>query len=559
MSEPVVGSNSSVGVVAVITLVSRLLGFGRWIIFSLAVGSGCFGSAYGSANLLPNVIFEVAVGGALAASIVPTLVGARTAGLNKLADQRASAFVTWTFFLTIVLAAALAFSSNFISKSLDDTTGCPPLSSVIAKMLLIFSPQIIFYGIGVVLIGILQSHGRYIAAAVAPLASNLVVICGYLGYWYLSKGDSTSFQYLPNNQELNFLAWATTAGVIALSLPLFIPIARAGIKIRLRYRLDLEARRSIKSLAGAGILVLLAQQSFVLLSGILAQKESAMAVYQYSQAVFLLPFAVLLTPIITASFTNLNELYRINAAVKFREQVRSVSSVILLMATLCSAVLVAVAPGVQDFFQLIDKGGDQLTQLSDALTWTAPGLIGFALIAMLGRAFYALNQAAVATRCIALGWTFSAVTALMVREISDLTSGISIPILIILGFSYSCGMTVAAILLIRNIAKFKLGDFPIGNIFRGKGTFLAASISAAASAAMLGRIAVNTLLEHLPNSIWVSVLSAISGATICAVIWLTILRLSHPAGIKELFRNFQSPRPSQEINAESKKVEPNND
>ncbi|MEO8555778.1 MAG: virulence factor MviN, partial [Actinomycetota bacterium] len=59
------GLIAAAGLIAVVTLAARVFGFGRWLVFSQSVGATCVGSVYQAANQLPNVIFEVAAGGAL--------------------------------------------------------------------------------------------------------------------------------------------------------------------------------------------------------------------------------------------------------------------------------------------------------------------------------------------------------------------------------------------------------------------------------------------------------------------------------------------------------------
>ena len=59
------------GAIAAVTLASRITGFGRWLVFSKEIGGSCVGQAYATANQLPNVLYEVTAGGALAAVVVP--------------------------------------------------------------------------------------------------------------------------------------------------------------------------------------------------------------------------------------------------------------------------------------------------------------------------------------------------------------------------------------------------------------------------------------------------------------------------------------------------------
>ncbi len=57
-------------------------------------------------------------------------------------------------------------------------------------MLAVFAPQILLYGLAVVLYGILQAHRRFTAPALAPVLSSLVVIAAYLAFVPLGHGHT---------------------------------------------------------------------------------------------------------------------------------------------------------------------------------------------------------------------------------------------------------------------------------------------------------------------------------------------------------------------------------
>ena len=61
--------------------------------------------------------------------------------------------------------------------------------TVSSRMLAIFAPQILLYGLAVVLYGILQAHRRFTAPALAPIVSSLVVIGAYLAFVPLAAGN----------------------------------------------------------------------------------------------------------------------------------------------------------------------------------------------------------------------------------------------------------------------------------------------------------------------------------------------------------------------------------
>ena len=59
--------------IAGLAMLSRLFGLGRTRVFSRTVGASCLGTAYFTANQVPNLVYELVLGGALTSAIVPIL------------------------------------------------------------------------------------------------------------------------------------------------------------------------------------------------------------------------------------------------------------------------------------------------------------------------------------------------------------------------------------------------------------------------------------------------------------------------------------------------------
>ena len=153
--------------IGVITVLARLVGFGRQVVFAHTVGTTCLGTAYTTANMVPNIIYDIVLGGALTSVVVPVLAGP-AASTRAEARRIASALLTWTVLLLVPVSAALAVAAHpIVSVLLSGATGCPhgPLVGVGARMLIVFAPQVLLYGLAVVLYGILQSHRRFGARA----------------------------------------------------------------------------------------------------------------------------------------------------------------------------------------------------------------------------------------------------------------------------------------------------------------------------------------------------------------------------------------------------------
>ncbi|MBA2553981.1 MAG: murein biosynthesis integral membrane protein MurJ, partial [Geodermatophilaceae bacterium] len=74
---PVQSLGRATRTMALATTVSRLTGFARTVVLVAAIGLGIVGDAYNTANTLPNIVYELLLGGVLTSVIVPLLVHAR--------------------------------------------------------------------------------------------------------------------------------------------------------------------------------------------------------------------------------------------------------------------------------------------------------------------------------------------------------------------------------------------------------------------------------------------------------------------------------------------------
>src|SRR5437588_12360246 len=104
--------------VAVVTIGARVIGFVRILVFAHTVGPTCLGDTYYPANTVPNILFDVVAGGALASLVVPLLAGPVDAGDRERADHTASALLTWTLLLLLPVAAVGAVAARPIMNLL---------------------------------------------------------------------------------------------------------------------------------------------------------------------------------------------------------------------------------------------------------------------------------------------------------------------------------------------------------------------------------------------------------------------------------------------------------
>ncbi|GAA1906868.1 lipid II flippase MurJ [Lapillicoccus jejuensis] len=514
------GIAGAAGLVAVVTLAARLVGFGRWLEFSRSIGATCVGTVYQAANSLPNVLFEVAAGGALAAVAVPLIGSALGRGRREEADAIGSALLTWTLLLLVPAAVLLALAAPLVAPLVVDDGQCPGARDLATTMLRVFAPQVPLYGLGIVLAGVLQAHRRFLAAALAPLLSSLVVVGAYALYGALA-GPTRDLAALPSG-AVAALAGGTTLGVVVLSLPLLVPVSRLGVRLRPTLRLPDGAGRRLGALAGAGLLALVAQQYAVLATIVVTRRAGTgvLNVSTYVQTLYLLPYAVLAVPVAVSAFPALATMqgaagepaageraagqppggddapgrrgHRHGAAAAPSDEATRVlartARAVLVLGFVGAGVLAAAAQPLGAFFGALDAGRSQgagrdvLAQLPAALLALLPGLPAFGLAALLTRALYVRGRPFLAGSAVAAGWLIAgSVPLVLVRPGS--TPGWA---LVVLGLSASVGMVVAALDLVAAVVRAWGPDALRGGV-RASLAGLAGALVAALAGGLLAR------------------------------------------------------------------------
>ncbi|MBO0878400.1 MAG: hypothetical protein J2P19_33950, partial [Pseudonocardia sp.] len=463
-------------IIGVITVLARLVGFGRQVVFAHTVGTTCLGTAYTTANMVPNIIYDIVLGGALASVVVPVLAGPallagrtrpagptgeeRTGQQEAAAREITSALLTWTVVLLVPVSAVVALAAHPIESALlGDAGGCPrgDMVGVGTRMLIVFAPQVLLYGLAVVLYGILQSHRRFAAPALAPLLSSLVVVGAYAGFGVVGGAYVNRLHSLPPEAEY-LLSGGTTLGVLALVLTAVVPAWRLHIGVRPTFRFPTGVGSRVRKLAIAGVLTLVAQDASVAVVIVLANRygdPGALVIYGFAWAVFVVPFAVLAVPIATSTFPELSataETGRTAAAPPsplldgpqaggFDETAAASTRAVMLASWLGAAALVGARLPLASVFE--SHVAASASMLAVALAAFAPGLIGYGLSANLSRVLYARGRNGAPAVAMCAGWLLVIVADLVIVPFVPRDR-----VVLALGAGTSVGLTVAGVALL---------------------------------------------------------------------------------------------------------------
>ncbi|MFC3495619.1 murein biosynthesis integral membrane protein MurJ [Glycomyces rhizosphaerae] len=443
-------------VIGAITVASRLAGFGRTMVFTWAIGLGTLGTAYQTANSIPNIIFELVAGGALAALVIPLLAAPLARNDPKQVSHISSALMTWALTILIPAGLIVAFFARPIivllmpDNAVDDPAAREATIDAATEMLVLFAPQIPLYGVAVVLTGILQSHRRFAWPALAPLLSSVVMAGVYVVYGVIS-GRQADVENLGQN-GIVFLALGTTCGVAVLAGCLIFPLRGLGLRLRPAWRLDTHVASGLKSLAIAGAITVGAQQLCQALLLRLANDAGTgpAAIFTVSQTFFLLPWAVLAVPLATAAYPVLAEAFSLGEHERYQRRLSQTGRAILLLSGLGVAALAGLAEPIGTVLASVsaDSGLSTQPQLQATLTGLAFGLFGYSVFAIYSRGLYAIGRNKYAAGATSIGWAAGAVAAIVLSEampVEDRTLALAI--------SWSAGMTVIGLALTAAIAR----------------------------------------------------------------------------------------------------------
>jgi putative peptidoglycan lipid II flippase len=381
--------------IAVLSAMSRLLGLVRTVVFAQSVGAGCLGTAYVTANTVPNLIYELALGGALASAMVPVLARAASRADSDEVQKAyvthvSSALLTWAVVVLLPVTVAIALVARPIAELLipanpNATCARPAMVGTTTDFIVAFAPQIMLYGVSVVLTGLLQAYRRFTGPTLAPVLGNVVTITAYLVFASLDHHASLASTPLAANLVLSVGTTMNIGMLVLVTLP-------ATWRLRLRWRLTLKfppgVVRRASGLALVGVLEFVAADIYSVITIDLANghgNTGALVLVNYGNLVFTAICSVLPIAIVTSAFPVLSA----TDGDAFDRTSAGSNRAVMLMALLSTAMMVAVAlPAAH----VLTQKQDQIAPLTESFLLFAPGVAGFAIVTNLSRVLFALGK-----------------------------------------------------------------------------------------------------------------------------------------------------------------------
>lgn len=371
----------STSVVSFMTLLSRILGLVRDIVFARFFGAKEIMDAFFVANKIPNMLRRFSAEGAFSAGFVPVMARYREKHSHpearEFVDAVAGTFGLILFAVTLLGVIAAPLLVYLFAPGFVDGDGRFDLATA---MLRFTFPYLFFVSLVAFAGGILNTYGRFAAPAFTPVILNIVLI-GFAIY------------VAPTLQEPGMaLAYGVFAGGL-IQLLFQIPFL-AGVKTipKPKWRPSHTGVRRAGKLMLPAIFGSSVAQINVLLSSIIASVLGVgkISFIYYSDRLMEFPLGLFGIALATVTLPHLSRQHATESKEAFSATVDWSMKLVFLIAIPCAFGLALLAePLVATIFYGGAFSESDLRMTAVSLQAFSFGLIGFSLIKVLAPAFFA--------------------------------------------------------------------------------------------------------------------------------------------------------------------------
>ncbi len=299
----------SSAVVALGTGLSRLTGFLRVGVMAYAIGATALAEAYNLANNTPNLLYDLVLGGILSATLVPVVVAHTGRDDNRGIDALATV-ISVVLVVATVIGIALAPVIIHLYNLSSPQSSASTQAAVAVPLLMLFAPQILFYGLTSLGTSLLNARRSFAVPAFAPVLNNIVVICLFLALPHLATGDALTFDQVRHDTGLLLLlGLGTTAGLAAMTLVLWPAMRSAGIRLHWNFDLKDPAVREVGRLSGWTFGYVVSNLIAYGVIQMLANGVNGVSIYAYAWLFFQLPYGLWTVSVMTAYTPELSALH----------------------------------------------------------------------------------------------------------------------------------------------------------------------------------------------------------------------------------------------------------
>lgn len=442
------------------SLVSRGTGFLRTAIIGAALSGGAIGDSYHVANTLPNMVYELLLGGVLASVVVPLLVKARKTDSDGGEAYTHRLLTVATLLLAAATLVALLAAPLLTTLIVSDADGQE--QRIVTWLAYLLLPEIFFYGVAALLSAVLNTRGKFGAPMWAPIVNNVVVI-GTAIVFMLLPGPAIPTPGTITATQLMVLGIGTTLGVVCQAASLWPALRSVGFKWRWRFDFAEARLGEAGRLAGWMLFYVGVSQIGLFVLMALAFRAGGDGrpgpfIYNNAYLLFMMVHGVVAVSVITALLPRMSAAAvekRFDAVAESLSKGIRLSSVVLVPAT--AAYIALSIPLAVTAFQWGSFSADNAHDTGIATIAAATGLVPFAISQLQIFAFYAMRD----TKTPAL----ANIPVVLVKIVVDVTVFYTLPaehvvagLMIGNTVSYTVSVVISAWLLRKRIGRLGMNQ-----------------------------------------------------------------------------------------------------
>ncbi|MCW2525708.1 MAG: Integral rane protein MviN [Pseudonocardiales bacterium] len=450
---------SSSRTMAIASLASRLTGFLRSIALATALGIAAsrVADSYNLANILPNMVYELLLGGVLSSVVIPLIVHSQEHDDDN-GDAYTQRLLSWSVVVLGVATLLAVAAAPLLAAAFARGGPQRELISLFATLLL---PEIFFYGLGAMFTAVLNTRGVYGPPAWAPVLNNVITI-GTVGVFSLIHGPATLTEATITNTQILVLGIGTTLGIAVQAIVLIPFLRRVGFRWKWRFKASSveSVRMSEVSRLASWVLgyVAISQVGVFVINWVANHFKGGPTTFAYADLLFQVPYGVVGVSLLTALMPRMSR----SAA---RNDSAGVVADLSLGARLSAVGLLPFTGGLivlgptltTVLFAYGRSDASDSRYVGEVLAFSAFGLLPFALVMLQLRVFYATRDARTPTLINAFMVATKVVVILVYYYVVGGRS-----VLIVLAFStslsYLVGAIVGHVLLTRRFGRLGFGE-----------------------------------------------------------------------------------------------------
>ncbi|MGB3719123.1 MAG: murein biosynthesis integral membrane protein MurJ [Proteobacteria bacterium] len=389
------------------TMMSRLFGFIRDILIAAVIGTGFVADAFFVAFRFPNLFRRLFGEGAFNSAFVPLfakrLEGEGQASARQFAEE---ALACLTFVLILFSALAMIAMPWLMLLLAPGFVTDPEKYDLAVLLTRIAFPYLLCMSLAALLSGVLNSMGRFLAAAAAPILLNItmisaILIAMWLG-WRLQPGAGVLLSI-----------GVTIAGILQLGM-LWIAVRRAGMPLRFRWPQYTEGMKRLVSLGIPGVISGGITQINIAIGTIIASLQAGAVSYlYYADRLYQLPLSIIGVAVGVVLLPDLSRKLRAgDTAAVHDSQNRSLEFAMLFTIPASVALVIAAEPIIRVLFERGAFSASDTSATAAALAAFSFGLPSFVLIKVFQPAFFAREDTRTPMWFAAINLTVNAIGSL---------------------------------------------------------------------------------------------------------------------------------------------------